>query len=276
MLAAQGERDEGGARLDDLEAELPRQFIGEASGAHFGDRRPAGGYNQRLGRERTGSRCDGEAVARIGDIGDFLFALDLDSALFAFCQQHIDDLLGRSVAEQLAQRFFMMRNAVAINKLYEIARRVSGERALGEMHIGRKVVCRTRIHIGEVATTAAGDQDLLANLVRAFEHHHAFAALPEGTVDTLLKPENKGQLTDVLLYHVDDRNLTAADIPAGKNYFKPVLASERLCIAKDSNGVMISDGTGEMANVIIADIQASNGVIHVIDKVLLPGERPAC
>ena len=104
----------------------------------------------------------------------------------------------------------------------------------------------------------------------------AFAALPEGTVETLLMPENKGQLTDVLLYHVDDRNLSAAMIPAGSNYFKPVLASERLCISKGAGGVSIADGTGESANVIIADIQAENGVIHVIDKVLLPGARPDC
>lgn len=104
----------------------------------------------------------------------------------------------------------------------------------------------------------------------------AFAALPAGTVEDLLKPENKGQLTNVLLYHVDDRNLPAAAIPAGSNYFKPVLASERLCITKSADGVMIADGTGEMANVVIADIQADNGVIHVIDKVLLPGTRPSC
>ena len=104
----------------------------------------------------------------------------------------------------------------------------------------------------------------------------AFAALPEGTVETLLQPENKGQLTNVLLYHVDDRNLTAGNIPAGSNYFKPVLASERLCITKGSDGVSIADGTGATANVIIADIKADNGVIHVIDKVLLPGTRPAC
>jgi uncharacterized surface protein with fasciclin (FAS1) repeats len=104
----------------------------------------------------------------------------------------------------------------------------------------------------------------------------AFAALPDGTVDTLLKPENKDQLTNVLLYHVDDRNLSAGMIPEGSNYFKPVLASERLCITKNTSGVMIGDGTGEMANVIIADIKADNGVIHVIDKVLLPGQRPDC
>ena len=104
----------------------------------------------------------------------------------------------------------------------------------------------------------------------------AFAALPEGTVDTLLKPENKEQLTNVLLYHVDDRNLAAGDIPQGSNYFKPMLTSERLCITAGNDGVKIADGSGQMANVIIADIQAENGVIHVVDKVLLPGTRPAC
>ena len=106
--------------------------------------------------------------------------------------------------------------------------------------------------------------------------NEAFAALPEGTVDTLLKPENKEQLTSVLLYHVDDRNLTAEAIPAGSNYFKPVLASERICITKGADGVSIADGTGESANVVIANIKADNGVIHVIDKVLLPGTRPDC
>lgn len=104
----------------------------------------------------------------------------------------------------------------------------------------------------------------------------AFAALPAGTVETLLQPENKGQLTNVLLYHVDDRNLKAEQIPAGSNYFKPVLTSERLCITKDASGVSIADGTGASANVVIANIEADNGIIHVIDKVLLPGDRPAC
>ena len=104
----------------------------------------------------------------------------------------------------------------------------------------------------------------------------AFAALPAGTVETLLKPENKGDLTNILLYHVDDRNLTAEAIPTGSNYFKPILASERLCITKSAEGVTIADGTGEMATVVVANIKADNGVIHVIDKVLLPGTRPAC
>lgn len=104
----------------------------------------------------------------------------------------------------------------------------------------------------------------------------AFDALPEGTVETLLKPENKDQLTNVLLYHVDDRNLTAGMIPVGSNYFKPILTSDRLCITKSGAGVSITDSTNQAANVVIADIVADNGVIHVIDKVLLPGARPNC
>ena len=129
------------------------------------------------------------------------------------------------------------------------------------------------------AVTAAGLADTLAGpgpFTVFAPVNEAFAALPAGTVETLLKPENKGQLTDILLYHVDDRLLTAAAISTGSNYFKPLLAAQRLCIIKGAGGVTIADGTGEMANVVIADIKADNGVIHVIDKVLLPGTRPAC
>ena len=129
------------------------------------------------------------------------------------------------------------------------------------------------------AVTAAGLAETLAGpgpFTVYAPVNDAFPALPAGTVETLLKPENKAQLTDVLHYHVDDRNLGAAAIPNGSTYFKPLLASQRLCITKGAAGVTIADGTGEVANVIIADIKADNGVIHVIDKVLLPGTRPAC
>ena len=104
----------------------------------------------------------------------------------------------------------------------------------------------------------------------------AFEALPEGTVATLLEPQNIGQLQAILTYHVDDRRLAAGDFPAGSNYFRPVNTAERLCITAGGGGVSIADGTGQSANVVVANIEASNGIIHVIDKVLLPGQRPAC
>ncbi len=129
------------------------------------------------------------------------------------------------------------------------------------------------------AVTAAGLADTLAgpgNFTVYAPVNDAFAALPNGTVETLLQPENKGQLTDVLLYHVDDRVLKSTDFAHGPNYYKPILDSQRLCIDANASGVSIADGTGETANVIIANIEADNGVIHVIDKVLLPGTRPAC
>lgn len=129
------------------------------------------------------------------------------------------------------------------------------------------------------AVTAAGLAETLAGpgpFTVYAPLDEAFAALPAGTLDTLLQPENKAQLTDILLYHVDDRNLTAAGIPNGSNFFRPLLASQRLCITKGASGVTIADGTGDVATVVIADIKADNGVIHVIDKVLLPGTRPAC
>lgn len=129
------------------------------------------------------------------------------------------------------------------------------------------------------AVQAAGLADTLAgegNFTVFAPVNAAFDALPEGTVATLLQPENKGQLTDILLYHVDDRNLTSDMLPHESIYIKPVLASNRLCVTKDKSGVTIGDSTGDLANVVIADIKADNGVIHVIDKVLLPGARPAC
>ena len=103
----------------------------------------------------------------------------------------------------------------------------------------------------------------------------AFAALPAGTVDTLLKPENKATLTGILTYHVvagkmDSAALTTAIKDGkGKAMLKTV-AGGTLTATASSGGVMIADEKGGSAKVTIADVYQSNGVIHVVDKVLLP------
>ena len=103
----------------------------------------------------------------------------------------------------------------------------------------------------------------------------AFAALPAGTVDTLLKPENKGMLTDILTYHVVPGRVDAAALTKmitdgnGSTTFKTVAGG--MLTAKSAGGkVMITDEKGGSSTVTIADVYQSNGVIHVVDKVLLP------
>lgn len=103
----------------------------------------------------------------------------------------------------------------------------------------------------------------------------AFAALPAGTVDTLLKPENKPTLTKVLTYHVVPGRLSAADlgrqIAAGGGRAMLKTASGGTLVASMSgSSVLITDDGGASARVTIADVNQSNGVIHVVDKVLLP------
>ncbi|WP_434357014.1 fasciclin domain-containing protein [Parasalinivibrio latis] len=92
----------------------------------------------------------------------------------------------------------------------------------------------------------------------------AFAKLPEGTVESLLKPENKDKLIAILTYHVVSGKVMSADVMR-LNRATTVQGSD-LAIRASANNVMIDD-----ANVIIADVNASNGVIHVIDNVILPG-----
>ncbi len=103
----------------------------------------------------------------------------------------------------------------------------------------------------------------------------AFAALPAGTVDTLLKPENKGMLTGILTYHVVPGKVDAAALTKmimdgnGSTSFKTVAGG--MLTAKSAGGkVVITDEKGGMSTVTIADVYQSNGVIHVVDKVLLP------
>lgn len=103
----------------------------------------------------------------------------------------------------------------------------------------------------------------------------AFAALPAGTVETLLKPENKAMLSGILTYHVVAGKMDAAALTKaiaagnGKATLK-TLAGGNLTATSAMGGVTITDEKGGAAKVTIADVYQSNGVIHVVDKVMLP------
>ena len=105
--------------------------------------------------------------------------------------------------------------------------------------------------------------------------NEAFAKLPAGTVDTLLKPENKEKLSAVLTYHVVPGKLTAADLMkmakqgGGQAEIKTV-EGEPLTVSVKGKTIDITDAKGDVARVTIPNVMQSNGVIHVINTVLLP------
>ena len=104
----------------------------------------------------------------------------------------------------------------------------------------------------------------------------AFSALPAGTVDTLLKMENKPMLTGVLTYHVVPERLTWADlknrVDAGKGMatLKTAAGGTLTAMSNGPSNIIIKDAKGGVANIAVYDVIQSNGVIHSIDKVLLP------
>ncbi len=107
--------------------------------------------------------------------------------------------------------------------------------------------------------------------------NEAFAALPAGTVDSLVKPENKAMLTKILTYHVVPGTLDSAALKqkimagGGKAMLKTV-EGETLTASMGTggNGLMLTDQKGGTAHITIADVMQSNGVIQVVDKVLMP------
>jgi uncharacterized surface protein with fasciclin (FAS1) repeats len=96
----------------------------------------------------------------------------------------------------------------------------------------------------------------------------AFATLPEGTVESLLQPENQGQLTSVLTYHVVPDEALSGDLSDGMTV--TTVQGQALTIGVTGSAVSVTDATGNTASVLQPDIEAGNGVVHVIDGVLLP------
>jgi uncharacterized surface protein with fasciclin (FAS1) repeats len=103
----------------------------------------------------------------------------------------------------------------------------------------------------------------------------AFARLPAGTVETLVKPENKATLTGILTYHVVPGRITAGQIASMAARHKgtatlKTIQGETLRFHKKGSGWAVMDSKGGMAKITIANVMQSNGVIHVVDRVLMP------
>lgn len=98
----------------------------------------------------------------------------------------------------------------------------------------------------------------------------AFAALPEGTLETLLKPKNEELLSSILTYHVVPGEVMAADVESGE---VTTVNGATFTIEASDMGVSITDGQGNEVDVVTTDIVTSNGVIHVIDGVVLPPQE---
>jgi uncharacterized surface protein with fasciclin (FAS1) repeats len=143
--------------------------------------------------------------------------------------------------------------------------------AYGDYHADKKDIVDTAAATEGFETLVAAVQ--AADLVETLKGdgpftvfaptNEAFAALPEGTLDDLLKPENKDQLAAILTYHVVPGKVMAADL-AGKELEADTASGVKLPI--DATDGVVAGG----ANVVKADIETSNGVIHVVDKVMLP------
>ena len=101
----------------------------------------------------------------------------------------------------------------------------------------------------------------------------AFNALPEGTLESLLEPGSRDELTRILTYHVIPRRVMSGDL-SGQMSAASVQGQD-LTVAATDGGVTLTDAQGNTATVTTADIEAGNGVIHVIDSVLMPGEDDA-
>ena len=105
--------------------------------------------------------------------------------------------------------------------------------------------------------------------------NEAFAKLPAGTVDTLVKPENKATLTKILTYHVVAGKHSAASLMAmvktgGGKATLTTVQGEPLTVMQSGAKLMLTDAKGGMSTITIADVNQSNGVIHVVDTVLMP------
>jgi uncharacterized surface protein with fasciclin (FAS1) repeats len=184
----------------------------------------------------------------------------------------------RNAAFAAAMSFAMLGGAFVSPAFAEMTVKVGG----APMYPSRNII-ENAIHSKDHTTLVAAVK--AAGLVETLQGegpftvfapvNKAFGKLPKGTVETLLKPENKAALTSVLTYHVLAGKYSAADLMeaikkgGGEARFKTV-EGEDLMVRQDGRRLELIDAKGNTSFVTIADVNQSNGVIHVVDTVLMP------
>jgi uncharacterized surface protein with fasciclin (FAS1) repeats len=159
-----------------------------------------------------------------------------------------------------------MKKLLATSAL-AIALVTSSAHAKNIVEVAREAGAFNTLLAAAKATGLAGALADGENLTVFAPTDEAFAKLPAGTVKNLLKPENKDQLAAILSYHVVPRKLTSDMLPGRSIHVKTLkaLGDKTLAVTKSSSGVTVDN-----ANVVSADIKADNGIIHIIDTVVLP------
>ena len=129
----------------------------------------------------------------------------------------------------------------------------------------------TAVKIADLVTTLKGDGPFTVFAPT----NNAFAKLPQGTVASLLEPQNKSQLTKILTYHVVAGEFKAKDVinavkASGGSFAVQTVSGDELKISLSGDTVLLTDENGGVSAVTKTDVNAANGVIHVIDSVVLP------
>ncbi len=168
IVAIENERDESGARGNDIVAELASDVVAEGSGAHFGDGEATGGEDEDRGAEFGGFGTEDEfgGALNFSDAG-VEEDLDLGGATFGF--EEVGDVRGGIVAEELAERFFVVGDAMLFDEGDEICGSEAGKCGFGEVRIRRKKILGSGVEIREVAAATTGNEDFLADAVRVLE-----------------------------------------------------------------------------------------------------------
>ena len=181
----ENKRNKSGTCGDDLVAKLASEVVAEGRGAHFGDRETAGSDDKDRSAEFRGIRAQNEfgGALHFGDVG-VEENLDVGGAAFSF--EKIGDVRGGMVAEELAERFFVIGDAMFLDESEKIVGSETGEGGFCEMRIGGEEIFGSGVNVGEVAAASAGNEDFFADAIGVFEERDAaatFASL-EGAKET--------------------------------------------------------------------------------------------